>query len=88
MDYENTHDEVLLSYLKDNARDPYYRFNVPQGMQQIVLDKWAKKDDMKTYTDKYLRLNQTEQELLDCVKHLRPSPQVIPEIKEPRNRDE
>ena len=51
-DYENTHDEVLLSYLRDNVRDLYYRFNVPQGIQQIILDKWAKKDDIKTYTDK------------------------------------
>ena len=63
-DCENTHDEVLLSYLEDNIRDLYYRFNVPQGIQQIMLEEWAKKDDIKIYTDKYLRLNQTEQELL------------------------
>lgn len=54
---------MLLLYLENNASDLYYRFNVPQGMQQIMLDEWAKKDDIKTYTDKYLRLNQTEQEL-------------------------
>ena len=87
-DCENTHDEVLLSYLEDNTRDLYYRFNVPQGMQQITLDEWAKKDDIKTYTDKYLRLNQTEQELLDCVKRLHQSPQIISDIGEPRNQDE
>ena len=87
-DCENTHDEVLLSYLEDNTRDLYYRFNVPQGMQQIMLDEWAKKDDVKTYTDKYLRLNQTEQELLDCVKRLHQSPQIISDFEEPRNRDE
>ncbi|CAF9942900.1 hypothetical protein IMSHALPRED_005686 [Imshaugia aleurites] len=87
-DCENTHDEVLLSYLENNARDQYYRFNVPQGMQQVMLDEWAKKDDIKTYTDKYLRLNQTEQELLDCVKRLRPSSQIITETEGPRNQDE
>ena len=87
-DCENTHDEVLLSYLENNARDQYYRFNVPQGMQQITLDEWAKKDDIRTYTDKYLRLNQTEQELLDCVKRLRPSSQIITETERPRNQDE
>ena len=38
-DCENTHDEVLLSYLEDNARDLYYRFNTPQGIQQIILDE-------------------------------------------------
>ena len=54
-------------------------------MQQITLDKWAKKDDIKTYTDKYLRLNQTEQELLDCVKRLRPSSQIITNTE---NQDE
>ena len=86
-DCENTHDEVLLSHLDNNARDQYYRFNVPQGMQQIMLDEWAKKDDIKTYTDNYLRLNQTEQELLDCVKRLRPSPQIITETEGPRNQD-
>ena len=36
---ENTHDEVLLMYLENNARDRYYRFNVPQGMQEIILDE-------------------------------------------------
>lgn len=71
---------MLLSYLEDNARDLYCRFNVPQGMQQIMLDEWAKKDDIKTYTDKYLRLNQTEQELLDCVKRLRSSSSMISKI--------
>ena len=37
--------------------------------------------DLKTYTDTYLRLNQTEQELLDCVKRVRPSSQIITETK-------
>ena len=87
-DCENTHNEVLLSYLENNARDQYYRFNVPQGMQQVMLDEWAKKDDIKTYTDKYLRLNQTEQELLDCVKRLRLSSQILTEMEGPRNQDE
>lgn len=54
---------MLFFYLEDNARDLYYHFDVPRGMQQIMLDEGAKKDDIKTYTDKYLRLNQTEQEL-------------------------
>lgn len=76
-DCENTHDEVLLTYLENNARHLYYRFNVPQGMQEIMLDEWRKKDDIKTYTDKYLRLNQTEQELLDCVKYLNYPPRVL-----------
>ncbi|KAI9715702.1 MAG: hypothetical protein M1812_005854 [Candelaria pacifica] len=86
-DCENTHDEVLLSYLENNATDLYFRFNVPQGMQQIMLDEWAKKDDIKTYTDKYLRLNQTEQELLNCVKHLHPSSQTITETEGPQDQD-
>jgi len=87
-DCENTHDEVLLSCLENDARDQYYRFNVPQGMQQVLLDEWAKKDDIKTYTDKYLRLNQTEQELLDCVKRLRPSSQNLAENEGPRHQEE
>ena len=83
-DCENTHDEVLLTYLENNARDLYYRFNVPQGMQEIMLDEWRKKDDIKTYTDKYLRLNQTEQELLDCVKCLCEPPRGT---QEPQHQD-
>ena len=27
------------AYLENNARDQYYRFNVPQDIQQIILDK-------------------------------------------------
>ena len=53
-DCENTHDEVLLTYFENYARDLYYRFNVSQGMQVIMLDEWRKKDDIKIYTDKYL----------------------------------
>ena len=85
-DCENTHDEVLLTYLENNVKDVYYRFNVVQGMQQIVLDEWAKKNEIKTYTDKYLRLNQIERELLDRVDRLLSPPQTIPEIEE--NTDE
>ena len=76
-DCENTHDEVLLKYFENNVKDLYYRFQVPQGMQEIKLDEWRNKDDIRTYTDKYLRLNQTEQELLDCVKCLCKSLQSI-----------
>lgn len=87
-DCENTHDEVLLTFLENDAQHSYYRFNVVQGMQQIVLDEWAKKTDIKTYTDKYLRLNQTERELLDCVNHLLLPLQIVPEAEEFRNTDE
>ena len=34
------------------------------------------------------RLNQTERELLDCAKRLRPSSQIITETEGPRNQDE
>jgi hypothetical protein len=69
-DCENTHDEVALSYLDDNAANVYYRFSVPQGLQQIVLDEWDKAREIRTYTDKYMRLNQTDHELLECVRRL------------------
>ena len=87
-DCENTHDEVLLTYLENNKKDLYYRFNVPQGMQQIMLDEWAQTNEIKTYTDKYLRLNQTEQELQDCVKRLFPCSRIMSDIGEPQNPDE
>jgi hypothetical protein len=54
--------------------------------RMITVMNHTSKDDIKTYTDKYL--NQTEQELLDCVKRLRPSSPTISEIEEPRNQDE
>ena len=87
-DCENTHNEVLLSYLENNMRDQYFRLNVPHSMQQMTLDEWAERDDIKTYTDKYLRLNQTEQELSDCVKQLLPSSQIIIETEGSRNQNE
>jgi len=70
-DCENTHDEVTLSCIEDRATDLYYRFNVSQGLQEVVLDEWEKADDIRTYTDKYMRLNQTDHNLLECVKLLR-----------------
>lgn len=36
-----------------------------------MLDEWEKAADIKTYTDKYMRLNQTEFDLLRCVGLLR-----------------
>ena len=69
-------------------RAQYYHFNVPHGMQQVMLDEWMKRDDIKTYTDEYLSLNQTEQELSDCVKRLRPSSQIIIETQGSRNQNE
>jgi hypothetical protein len=56
--------------------------------RMITVMNHTSKDDIKIYTDKYLRLNQTEQELLDCVKRLRLSSSMISEIEEPRNQDE
>ncbi|KAI9686759.1 MAG: hypothetical protein M1822_002818 [Bathelium mastoideum] len=70
-DCENTHDEVALSCIEEHLTNRYFRFNAPQGMQNIVLDEWEKLDDIRTYTDKYMRLNQTENELLRCVALLR-----------------
>ena len=87
-DCENTHDEVALSCIEYNAAHLYYRFNVPQGMQNIVLDEWAKADDIRTYTDKYMRLNQTEHELLNCVKQIRSEGQQNTQLLEPDEADE
>ncbi|KAI8930734.1 hypothetical protein NX059_012342 [Plenodomus lindquistii] len=41
-DCENTHDDVTLSCIEENTADRYFRFNVPQGMQNIVLDELGK----------------------------------------------
>ena len=70
-DCENTHDEVTLTCFEENIADRYFRFNVPQGMQNIVLDEWEKAADIRSYTDKYMRLNHTENKLLQCVALLR-----------------
>lgn len=59
---------MILSCLEYGA--PYYRFNVPKEIQNPVLDEWAKADDIKTYTNKYMQLKRTEHELLECVKGL------------------
>lgn len=67
---ENTYNEVTLSCLDDNAADVYYRFSMLQGLQQIVLDEQNKAREIRTYTDKYMRLNQTDYELLECVRRL------------------
>jgi hypothetical protein len=56
-DCENTYDEVTLSFIEDRATNLYYRFNVSQGLQELVLDEWEKANDIRTYTDKYMRLN-------------------------------
>lgn len=56
--------------------------------RNVNLLKHSPSVSIRTYTDKYRRLDQTEQELLDCAKRCRPYPQVIPGIEEPRKRDE
>ena len=75
---------MLLTYIENNTKDLYYRFNVTKGMQQIMLDEWAKKDDIKIYTDSYLRLTQSEHEIPGCIECLFPSPRIVPDTQEPR----
>ena len=86
-DCENTHDEVFSHHYENDTSDSYHRLNVPQGMQEIVLDEWRKTDDIKTYTDKYLRLSQTNKELQDCVDQLCKPPQNPSEIKKSQVKD-
>ena len=70
-DCERTHDELVLSCLNEQMADKYFRLNVPQGMQKIVLDEWQKAREIKTCTDAYLRLNQVENDLLRCIQLVR-----------------
>lgn len=56
--------------------------------RSVNLLKHGPSVSIRTYTDKYRRLDQTEQELLDCAKRCRQHPQVIPGIDESRKRDE
>jgi len=50
----------------------YRHFNVPQGIQNIVLEERNKADDIRTYTDKYTRSNEARNRLEGCVKQLNP----------------
>lgn len=87
-DCENTHNEMTLSCLDDKAADTYYRFNVPQGMQQIVLDEWDKAMDIRTYTSYYLRLNQTEHDVRECIKLLRQKDEEDVKEQGPKTRSD
>jgi predicted acylesterase/phospholipase RssA len=72
---EDTHRKIseLANSHDSSLQFPYYRFNVPSGMEEIGLEEWRKITKMGALTRGYL--NSIEKEIERCAENvLNPSP--------------
>ena len=60
-DCEATHEDMLLLFA--NSPQTYFRFNVEQGMQGIVLSEWEKLANVQAHTMQYLKKNEVDEKL-------------------------
>ncbi|KAE8310343.1 acyl transferase/acyl hydrolase/lysophospholipase [Aspergillus transmontanensis] len=72
----STSTEVMANIFRTMVKgskimDRYYRFNVPQGLENISLHEWQKENEITTATDEYINDNKTLQELQGCASLLR-----------------
>ena len=72
---EDTHRKIseLANSHDYSLQFPYYRFNIPSGMEEIGLEEWKKITKMGALTRGYL--NSVENEIERCAMNLlNPSP--------------
>jgi len=69
---EDTHNRMskIANSHDHRLRFPYYRFNVPSGMDKIDLEEWKKQQKMGALTWGYLRRDKVEREVYECAKCL------------------
>ena len=48
----------------------YFRFSVPQGLQELEMDEWKETEKMRALTTEYLRKVGTGQEVKRCAESL------------------
>ena len=71
-DSEEIAEQFAMSQVgHDMARNKrYFRFSVPQGLQELQLDEWKKIEKMRAMTEAYLRTSQCAQAVEDCAQSL------------------
>lgn len=67
---EDTHLRMCERASNSNDRFPYYRFNIPTGMEQIGLQEWKKTTTIGALTRGYLTNPCVETEMEECAKNL------------------
>jgi hypothetical protein len=55
----------------------YFRFNVDQGLQRVLLAEWKKMSDVKTHTNAYLKLHDVDGRLDQLIRVLENRPHVL-----------
>jgi len=74
---EDTHRNMWQRANSDNdlQRFPYYRFNVPSGMEKIGLEEWKYMIKMGALTRGHIGTPSVEKEIAECANTLfKPSP--------------
>lgn len=67
------HDEMAQSY-GNQMPQIYFRFNVNNGMNNIILDEWVKQDQIAAYSEAYMSLAEIKQMRTRLVNLLAPPP--------------
>jgi predicted acylesterase/phospholipase RssA len=69
---EDTHNKMLTLANSHDAhlQFPYYRFNIPSGMEKIGLEEWKKQTKIASLTWGYLRRYNIKREVEKCAESL------------------
>jgi hypothetical protein len=69
---EDTHRNIwqCANSEDDSQRFPYYRFNVPSGMEEIGLEEWKDMIKMGALTRGYIGTSSVEKEIAKCANSL------------------
>jgi predicted acylesterase/phospholipase RssA len=69
---ESTHRRVWeeANSQDESVQFPYFRFNVPRGMEEIMLEEWKKAEEVADMTRSYLGYPDVKEELRKCAEGL------------------
>jgi hypothetical protein len=73
MSCEAVDDEVYKEFSRPGNSQPYFRFSVDRGLQNVVLDEWEKEQEMSAVTEAYLKYSVQAERARRCVTALLPA---------------
>jgi hypothetical protein len=68
---ENTEKKFIARWARHFDEKRYFRFNVEQGLQEIGLDEYKKKEAIEAATERYLTYMAQKFRVRDCIQNMR-----------------
>jgi predicted acylesterase/phospholipase RssA len=70
-DCEETHENMMKLFTKNKKNNVYFRFNVPQGLQDIKLGEWKRLPEVRASTSNYIKSGEAKVALEQVVQVLK-----------------